>query len=341
MTIWICPSEFISCKQDWREREIRKASSMAGMAKEKERKKEEKATQPKSLCFPPLSILVRQKKNQKDLCQNYFSIFYQKMWVNPSKLVVKPQWLLSVATRGPNSGPAPPPTTSFWLCSAMNLLRETFWYHLQKGISLSSGIIPREGRRHCQVAPKRRKKSLTRHMRRHNFFRLSPIHLISGLSYSEVKKITMKFVKFPYYFHGFVFSGTTPHLHFPLCTAQDKAWLDILMHKDKIKKKKKLIKLPTIKETEDTQREWKIGNTDICMKILSFQMKQIKFKILEHVKNCDVFILFPCFFNCKQWIHASKEINLWTLNDKTLISTPLPSFLFRTFQQFFHCFQPF
>ena len=67
-------------------------------------------------------------------------------------------------------------------------------------------------------------------------------------------------------------------MHFPLCTAQDKAWLDILMHKDKMKKKK-LIKLPTIKETEDTQREWKIGNTDICMKIPSFQMKQIKFKI--------------------------------------------------------------
>ena len=131
------------------------------------------------------------------------------MWVNPSKLVVKPQWLLSVATRGPNSGPTPPPTTSFWLCSAMNLLRETFWYHLQKGISLSSGIIPREGRRHCQVAPKRRKKSLTRHMRRHNFFRLSPIHLISGLSYSEVKKITMKFVNFSNYFHGFF---QEPHL---------------------------------------------------------------------------------------------------------------------------------
>ena len=61
-------------------------------------------------------------------------------------------------------------------------------------------------------------------------------------------------------------------------------------------KKKKFNKLPTIKQTEDTQREWKIGNTDICMKIPSFQMKQIKFKILEHVKNCYVFILFPYFF---------------------------------------------
>ena len=135
--------------------------------------------------------------------------------------MVKPQWLLSVATRGPNSVPSPPPNTSFGLCSAMNLLRETFWYHLQKGISLSSGIIPREGRRHCQVAPKRRKKALTCHMRRHNFFRWSQIHLIRGLSYSEVKKITMKFLKFPYYFHGFFFRNHTslayPSLH---CSAQ-------------------------------------------------------------------------------------------------------------------------
>ena len=43
LTIWICPSKLIICKQDWREREIRNASSMAGMAKEKERKKRRKS----------------------------------------------------------------------------------------------------------------------------------------------------------------------------------------------------------------------------------------------------------------------------------------------------------
>ena len=79
MTIWICPSEFIICKQDWREREIRKASSMAGMAKEKERKIEEKATQPKSLCFPPLYFSEKKMTIRKTCAKIIFQYFIKKV----------------------------------------------------------------------------------------------------------------------------------------------------------------------------------------------------------------------------------------------------------------------
>ena len=54
-------------------------------------------------------------------------------------------------------------------------------------------------------------------------------------------------------------------------------------------------------------------------------------------------VMFPYFFhaffisNCKQWIHASKEINLSALNDKTLLSTPFPSF-FQDFSTVFPLF---
>ena len=140
----------------------------------------------------------------------FFNILFEKMRVNPSKLVIKLQWLLSVATRGPNSGPAPLQLPPYGCKPTINMLRETFWHHLQ--ISNKDVPLPRDH-------SKRWKTTLPSLMRKHNCFRWFQTPLISGLSKNEVKKITMKFVKIPYCFHAF-FEGATPHLHFHLSSGQ-------------------------------------------------------------------------------------------------------------------------
>ena len=84
----------------------------------------------------------------------------------------------------------------------MNMLRETFWHHLQ--ISKKDIPLPRDH-------SKRWKNTLPSLMRRHNCFRWLQTPLISGLSNNEEKKITMKFVKIPYCFHAFFWrSHTSP-----------------------------------------------------------------------------------------------------------------------------------
>ena len=82
-TISICPSKFITCQQDWREREKREVSNMAGMAKGKERKKEEKATQPIPSAFL-LSILVWKKITIRKTCAkiNFQNFILKYEWIH-------------------------------------------------------------------------------------------------------------------------------------------------------------------------------------------------------------------------------------------------------------------
>ena len=132
-----------------------------------------------------------------------------------------------------------------------------------KRISLYPGMIPR-----------RRKKNLTRLVRSHNYFRWYPDQW-PILQWG--KQIAMKFVKIPYCFHAF-FERTTHNLHFPLCTAQDKAWLDTFLLQDK-KKMGKFNKPSTHQQTEDVKKwESKRRSTDISWKIPCFQMTKVKLK---------------------------------------------------------------
>ena len=152
MTIWICPSEFIICKQDWREREIRKASSMAGMAKEKERKIEEKATQPKSLCFPPLYFSEKKITIRKTCAKIIFQYFIKKVSE-------------SIKTSGKTSVPviSGNQRTKLRASSPSNFLLMavfTTWTCWGKHFGIISkkgstspllGWLPKEGKKHWQV----------------------------------------------------------------------------------------------------------------------------------------------------------------------------------------------
>ena len=140
-----------------------------------------------------------------------------------------------------------PPTSSLWLWSNHEHVEGNILASSPKRMSLSPGIIPKEGKIHCQVL-----------WGDTTALDDSKLHWSVVYLTMRKKKITMKFVKIPYCFHAFFWrSHTSPafpsllrtrHDWTIICTKTRRRWESLTSYWPTNREK-----MPKGNEKEETQ----------------------------------------------------------------------------------------